>query len=217
MYTSTLIRLREPHSTDDSIARPTVETNHRRGIAPHAISVVGIIAAIIGYTVLVAFGTGGEPDSGSLQQFNTVIATQIFPVTTILLTAVVSVVVRRVDSDTAILHGFIAACLSDSSACRSRRWRQCGNHSTNGTSSTKSSPLQTDTMSPITHHSSARNSHGAIEHGYYDNPRTCSLTSLADELNVNKSVISGVFHCAEGEIIKDSLGDPRGAKMTEIQ
>ncbi|SIQ82416.1 hypothetical protein SAMN05421858_0521 [Haladaptatus litoreus] len=78
------------------------------GIAPHAISVVGIIVAIVGYTVLVAFGTGSEPDAGSLQQFNTVISMQIFPVATILLTVVVSAwVVRRVDSDTALLHGFI--------------------------------------------------------------------------------------------------------------
>lgn len=49
----------------------------------------------------------------------------------------------------------------------------------------------------------------AIERGYYDNPRRCSLTDLADELNVNKSVISGVLHRAEGEIIKDAIGDPR--------
>ncbi|SIQ82268.1 HTH DNA binding domain-containing protein [Haladaptatus litoreus] len=57
----------------------------------------------------------------------------------------------------------------------------------------------------------------AIERGYYDNPRTCSLTTLAEELDVNKSVISGVLHRAEGEIIKDALGDPRENKMTETQ
>jgi hypothetical protein len=49
----------------------------------------------------------------------------------------------------------------------------------------------------------------AIERGYYDNPRECSLTDLANELGVNKSVISGVLHRAEGEIIKDAVGDPR--------
>jgi hypothetical protein len=49
----------------------------------------------------------------------------------------------------------------------------------------------------------------AIERGYYDSPRGCSLTDLADELAVNKSVISGVLHRAEGEIIKDAIGDPR--------
>jgi hypothetical protein len=52
----------------------------------------------------------------------------------------------------------------------------------------------------------------AIERGYYDNPRKCSLTDLADELNVNKSVISGVLHRAEGEIIKDAIGDPRDSE-----
>lgn len=49
----------------------------------------------------------------------------------------------------------------------------------------------------------------AIKRGYYDNPRGCSLTDLAEELGVNKSVISGVLHRAEGEIIKDAVGDPR--------
>lgn len=49
----------------------------------------------------------------------------------------------------------------------------------------------------------------AIERGYYDTPRGCSLTDLAEELGVNKSVISGVLHRAEGEIVKDAIGDPR--------
>lgn len=54
----------------------------------------------------------------------------------------------------------------------------------------------------------------AIEYGYYDSPRQCSLTDLADELDVNKSVISGVLHRAEGEIIKDAIGDPRDTETT---
>lgn len=49
----------------------------------------------------------------------------------------------------------------------------------------------------------------ALEAGYYDTPRTNSLTALAEELDVNKSVISGVLHRAEGEIIKEALGDSR--------
>jgi len=49
----------------------------------------------------------------------------------------------------------------------------------------------------------------AVERGYYDTPRGCSMTDLAEELEVNKSVISGVLHRAEGEIIKDAIGDPR--------
>jgi hypothetical protein len=57
----------------------------------------------------------------------------------------------------------------------------------------------------------------AIERGYYDNPRQCSLTDVADELDVNKSVISGVLHRAEGEIIKDAIGDPRESKTVPHQ
>lgn len=49
----------------------------------------------------------------------------------------------------------------------------------------------------------------AIRRGYYDNPRGCSVTDLAEEFGVNKSVISGVLHRAEGEIVKDAIGDPR--------
>ena len=55
----------------------------------------------------------------------------------------------------------------------------------------------------------------AIKNGYYDNPRECTLTDLADELDVNKSVISGVLHRAEGEIIKDAIGDPRDKETAD--
>ncbi len=47
----------------------------------------------------------------------------------------------------------------------------------------------------------------AIKRGYYDNPRECSLTDLAEELGVNKSAVSGILHRAEGVIIKDAIGD----------
>jgi predicted DNA binding protein len=57
----------------------------------------------------------------------------------------------------------------------------------------------------------------AIKRGYYDNPRGCSLTDLAEELGVNKSVISGVLHRAEGEIIKDAIGDPRDHQRGDSQ
>lgn len=53
----------------------------------------------------------------------------------------------------------------------------------------------------------------AIKRGYYDNPRACSITDIAEELGVNKSVISGVLHRAEGEIIKDAIGDPRSDQV----
>jgi predicted DNA binding protein len=42
----------------------------------------------------------------------------------------------------------------------------------------------------------------AITRGYYDSPRDCSLTDLADALDVNPSAVSGVLHRAEEQIIK---------------
>jgi len=42
----------------------------------------------------------------------------------------------------------------------------------------------------------------AIGRGYYDTPRGCSLTALADELDVSKSSLSGVLHRAEERVIK---------------
>jgi len=42
----------------------------------------------------------------------------------------------------------------------------------------------------------------AIEEGYYDTPRTCSLTELAEELDRAKSTISETLHRAESKIIK---------------
>ncbi|WP_222914673.1 helix-turn-helix domain-containing protein [Natrinema sp. SYSU A 869] len=41
----------------------------------------------------------------------------------------------------------------------------------------------------------------ALEHGYYDSPRDCTLTMLAEHLEVNKSAVSRVLHRAEGKII----------------
>lgn len=48
----------------------------------------------------------------------------------------------------------------------------------------------------------------ALERGYYDSPRRCSLTDLADELNVNKATASGILHRAEGAIIAEFMRDP---------
>ncbi|MFB6169850.1 MAG: helix-turn-helix domain-containing protein [Haloarculaceae archaeon] len=45
----------------------------------------------------------------------------------------------------------------------------------------------------------------AVERGYYDTPRTCSLTELADELGMAKSTCSEMLHRAEGKIIKQFL------------
>lgn len=43
----------------------------------------------------------------------------------------------------------------------------------------------------------------AVERGYYDSPRGCTLTDLAETFKVNKSAASGVLHRAEGRIIKE--------------
>jgi predicted DNA binding protein len=46
----------------------------------------------------------------------------------------------------------------------------------------------------------------AIEQGYYDNPRVCTLTELAEDFGVNKSAASGILHRAEGKAIKEFMG-----------
>ncbi|WP_083860859.1 helix-turn-helix domain-containing protein [Natrialba asiatica] len=47
----------------------------------------------------------------------------------------------------------------------------------------------------------------AIERGYYDTPRQCSLTELADELGVSKSTASVVLHNAEETIVKEFFAE----------
>ena len=42
----------------------------------------------------------------------------------------------------------------------------------------------------------------ALAHGYYDSPRDCTLTTIAEHLDVNKSAVSRVLHRAEGKIIR---------------
>lgn len=42
----------------------------------------------------------------------------------------------------------------------------------------------------------------AVALGYYDTPRDCSLTDLADDLGIAKSTCSETLHRAEGKIIK---------------
>ena len=43
----------------------------------------------------------------------------------------------------------------------------------------------------------------ALEMGYYDTPRRCSLTDLADELGLAKSTLSETLHRAEEAIVKE--------------
>ncbi|WP_303659920.1 helix-turn-helix domain-containing protein [Haladaptatus halobius] len=48
----------------------------------------------------------------------------------------------------------------------------------------------------------------AVERGYYDTPRGCSLTDLATALGVSKSTASVVLHRAEETIIKEFFAEP---------
>lgn len=47
----------------------------------------------------------------------------------------------------------------------------------------------------------------AVEEGYYDTPRDCTLTDLAEEIGVAKSTASETLHRAEGKIIKEFVDE----------
>lgn len=53
----------------------------------------------------------------------------------------------------------------------------------------------------------------AVEHGYYDTPRRCSLTGLADDLGLAKSTCSETLHRAEEKMIKQFLDNFDGATI----
>ncbi|MFH5797595.1 helix-turn-helix domain-containing protein [Haladaptatus sp. CMAA 1911] len=46
----------------------------------------------------------------------------------------------------------------------------------------------------------------AVERGYYDSPRSCSLTELAEVLGIHKSAASRLLHRAEGRVMKQFVG-----------
>jgi len=46
----------------------------------------------------------------------------------------------------------------------------------------------------------------AIERGYYDTPRECTLTELAEQLDMAPSTISETLHRAEEKIVKEFAG-----------
>lgn len=46
----------------------------------------------------------------------------------------------------------------------------------------------------------------AVELGYYDTPRKCSLTDLADSVGLAKSTVSETLHRAEETIVKSFVG-----------
>ena len=48
----------------------------------------------------------------------------------------------------------------------------------------------------------------ALQRGYYDSPRECSLTDLAATLDVGKSTASRVLHNAEETVVKEFFAEP---------
>ena len=52
--------------------------------------------------------------------------------------------------------------------------------------------------------------HAAMRQGYYDTPRRCSLTELAETLDLAKSTCSETLHRAEEQIIKQFLENFEG-------
>jgi len=55
----------------------------------------------------------------------------------------------------------------------------------------------------------------AVEEGYYDTPRRCTLTELADHLAIPKSTASERLHRAEGAIIRAFVDGASGESRTE--
>lgn len=51
----------------------------------------------------------------------------------------------------------------------------------------------------------------AVEAGYYDSPRACSLTDLAEDLGLAASTLSETLHRAEGKIVREFVADLSGA------
>jgi len=45
----------------------------------------------------------------------------------------------------------------------------------------------------------------AADAGYYDEPRACSLTDVADDVGLAKSTVSGILHRAERALVHDHL------------
>jgi hypothetical protein len=54
----------------------------------------------------------------------------------------------------------------------------------------------------------------AVERGYYDTPRTCTLTDLAETVGLAKSTTSEKLHRAEGKVLKRFVGGDDDAGLT---
>ncbi|WP_247000458.1 helix-turn-helix domain-containing protein [Halosolutus gelatinilyticus] len=57
----------------------------------------------------------------------------------------------------------------------------------------------------------------AVEQGYYDTPRRCSLTELAEHLEIAKSTCSETLHRAEEAIIKRFVEDLPGLEDESLE
>ncbi len=57
----------------------------------------------------------------------------------------------------------------------------------------------------------------AIDHGYYDTPRECSLTELAEILDIAKSTCSETLHRAEEKIMKQFVQENPGTPPKDAQ
>lgn len=55
--------------------------------------------------------------------------------------------------------------------------------------------------------------HAAVEEGYYDTPRECSLTELAESVEIAKSTASETLHRAEERIVKEFVEDVSEASL----
>jgi predicted DNA binding protein len=56
----------------------------------------------------------------------------------------------------------------------------------------------------------------AISEGYYDTPRTCSLTELSDSVDRAKSTVSETLHRAESKIITEFVGSPDTGEKPDV-
>jgi predicted DNA binding protein len=56
----------------------------------------------------------------------------------------------------------------------------------------------------------------AVEQGYYDTPRGCTLTELSDELGLAKSTLSERLHRVEEKVVKEFLAGLDGVDVETV-
>jgi predicted DNA binding protein len=56
----------------------------------------------------------------------------------------------------------------------------------------------------------------AVEAGYYDTPRECSLTDLAADLDLAKSTVSETLHRAEEHVVKQFVSERRSTESLGV-